>query len=1219
MDAPISIARRAARRRSAFVLAAVLAGMQAVPAWSAPAQMPFLTRTTNPAHPNLVYTLDDSGSMQWQFMPDSTLPSNVNSYSMTFHHQDRRARVLSGSPSYEPQVIPTRTNDLISARMRSPAYNTLYYNPEIRYQPWYRSDGTQFENSNPAAAWIYPTNRPPVGTATQRENAINNGLAVNLIGEIEAPSNVVWCRSNTSRTANPTSVKDSEANRTSGTCNAMNSGREKYAPATYYVLNGAANNHANFTRVRIMDSTTFTRGPGRTDCTVVGNVATCTQEQEYQNFANWFTYYRTRQYLAIGASTQAFATLDPDSGLRVGYGRINKGQTNIDGRSSTGTIERGVRRFIGNDREQFFNWLHGQGWSTSGTPLKRAMDDVGQYYSWTDARGPWGNTPGTNDTSAQLECRKAYHILMTDGYANETGGARDTARQGDFDNSNGPVITGPGGASYQYTPSRPYQASGGGTLADLAMYYWNRDLNPNLANRVRPDASNPAFWQHMVNFTVGLGVGGTLAYPDDLARIQAGTLNWPTVQNNHATTVDDLWHAAVNSRGRYLSARDPAEFASALTSILEEIAEREASEGGVAAAAATLQAGNRKYVPTYRTGSWTGNLTAYELDANGQQLEKLWDAESSLPAAASRNIFIGTRATTGAKAVAFTWDAMSTEMKAEMGANAVAAWVNHLRGDTSLEGTTQGGITLRRRMARLGDIVNSQPTYVGGLVDMQYQYLPEGTAGRESYRAFVNAKRSRTGVIFVGANDGMLHGFRDTDGREVFAFIPRALLSSLPSLASSSYTHRYFVDGQQTESDAYLNGSWRNVLVGSTGAGARAVYALDVTNPTSMNAGSVLWEFDSTIDPELGHVMAPIEVGRMKNGEWAAVFGNGPDSASGLARLFIVNLRTGELIRSIQAGNATNNGLGGVRLIRDANQVVIGAYAGDLQGNVWKFDLTSTTSAQWRVAFSGAPLFTATDSGGAPQPIMATPQVISHPRGGYMVLVGTGKLYEEGDQTNAQQQSLYGLWDQQILVQSGENWVWSSAERITTRSSIVDHSIDADTISGSGDSTYYTVTTTPLDWTTHRGWSLPLTIVAGQRNLLSPQFLFGYALFETMAPSAEGTVNPCEDANSGVGYNLVLNPLTGAMPTIPIFDTNGDGVIDSRDTVAAGAQTTWDGRDVVLRERPNPCPSGDCGDNPSPCPPGTKQAVLAGASAGNISTCIPIPPPQRWWWRQLFE
>jgi type IV pilus assembly protein PilY1 len=708
-------------------------------------------------------------------------------------------------------------------------------------------------------------------------------------------------------------------------------------------------------------------------------------------------------------------------------------------------------------------------------------------------------------------------------------------------------------------------------------------------------------------------VNGILNFPDDFERLQAGTLEWPDLVNNHPSAVDDLWHAAVNSRGRYLSASDPAEFASALSGILREIVDREGSEGGVAAAAATLQAGNRKYVPTYRTAQWNGNLTAYTLDENGQQLSAVWNAEGALPAFGSRNIYVGTR-NGDPRAVSFNWADLPAAMQAELGANGSASLVNFLRGDRSLEGTTY-----RRRGGRLGDIVNSQPTFVGGLVDLRYQTLPAGTPGRDSYRDFVTAKRAREGVVFVGANDGMLHGFRDTTGSEVFAFIPRALLSAMPALASPSYEHRYFVDGQQVESDVYISGAWRNVLVGSAGAGARAIYALNVTNSSTMNASSVMWEFDSTVNAELGYVMQPIEVGLMANGTWAAIFGNGPDSASGNARLFVVNIATGEVIANIQAGTSTNNGLGGVRVIRNANQVIVGAYAGDLQGNVWKFDLASSSASSWRVAFSGNPLFTARDDSHNPRPISAPPAYLPHPNGGVMVMVGTGKLYEERDQTDNQSQALYGLWDQQALsVDADGNMSWSTATRITDASSIVEQAFSETTVAGAGGATFYTVTSQPLNWQTHRGWELPLSLAPGHRNLIVPQVVGGFIRFETMAPSDTGIVNPCDDTSGGVGYNIILNPLSGSMPTQALYDVNGDGVINSSDTVVAGVRTNWDGRDVILREPP--CVGAGCRNDPTPCPSGTIRFVTAGASGGGTTNvCVPVPPSQRWWWRQLFQ
>lgn len=1164
----------------ALSLVALLCWGQILPAWAEPAQLPLLTRAANPATPNVVFTFDDSGSMSWRTMPDSTF-SGISSYNLAHHPADRNG-------SYDPYPVTTRANDLISARLRSPAYNLIYYNPEIRYRPWAFSDGTSFPDAHPEAAWLDPNDRPDVSTPTARASAIAAGKAVNLVGKFTYGSRI-WCKSANSTTPNLTGTY----NGTSAYCQNVNG--EEFYPATYYVHNGGNfTNVANFTRVVIDLADTFTRGPGRTDCTVVGNVATCTKAQEYQNFANWFTYYRYRKLLAIGAASLAFA--DQGDGFRVGYGRINKSSSsNIDGVSTT-TLIRGVRPFSGTSRQEFFNWLYTLP-ASGNTPLRRAMDAVGKYYSRADNRGPWGNTPGSDDPTAHLQCRKSYHILMTDGYWNDAAAATSAAQE-NVDNKNGPVITGPNSQTYQYTPTPPFKDSSSNTLADVAMYYWNRDLRPDLDNRVPPDSKNPAFWQHMVNFTVGLGVSGTLNYPGDLPALEAGTKSWPSVSSGSSNTIDDLWHAAVNSRGAYLSAKDPEEFAAALSSILQEIVERQASDGGVATAAATLQAGNRKFVPEYRTGAWTGNLRAYVLDELGQHTSEVWNAEDKLPGHADRNILVGTRNGTP-KAVPFKWDTLPADLKSELGPGADAFLVNYLRGDATLEGSTY-----RRRNARLGDFVNSQPVYVKGLVDLQYSLLPDGTPGKGSYDAFVHTKALRNGVVFIGGNDGMLHAFRDTGsdaGREVFAFIPRALLPTLNLLASPAYGHRYYVDGPLVETDAYLDGNWRNLLVGSTGAGGRAVFALDVTDLGSLGAGNVLWELDHTIDDDLGHVLAPIEVGMTQDGTWVAVFGNGFDSASGKAQLFVVNAKTGAVIRKIDTGVGGGNGLGGVRLVRDPNRVVVGAYAGDLKGNVWKFDLTGGSGA-WKVAFGGEPLFKT-----ASQPVTARPEYLAHPEGGFMVLVGTGKLFAEGDQLDMSTQSLYGLWDQQKLEQTGSSYAWSEGDPITDPDSILGNAFAASPITGPEGQTFYKVTTGELDWTTHRGWKLPLTLASGQRNIYEVTTFMGLALFQTVAPTTEAT-NPCVET-SGEGFNILVDPITGKMAP-PFMDTNGDGVINEDDQQIAAYATGADGRDVVLMQPPGQ-PSLE------PCE-GRRMMSLQGAGSGSGTlVCAAVPRPRVW--RQIVN
>lgn len=1301
-----------ARKFAARTLAVLLCWSQiSTLAWAVPAQIPLLSRTENPAKPNVMFIFDDSGSMAWRFMPDAAGISTTNAirWSTTFHPLDEDTFGNGGDPD-GVHLIPTRPNvrtsstttvctpdtqftdcrasDLISARMRSSEWNTVFYNPEIRYQPWYNTDGSQFPASSAAVAWEDPLDR-------------TTAKSVNLVGIQPIPVNTFVCRSSTTVTPNITTTADRNKAATCGTvpdttittvtnancsgtggaggtwntpissrcnfttavvansatctsstwagqwntssggrcgvntvtqayCNRLSglgavwnssnstcvTATESFAPATYYEYVGTTGTAEaqNFRRVRIMDLTSgATRGAGRTDCPLSGSNRACTQAQEYVNFANWFTYYRTRNYLAIAAASRAFSSQGSD--LRIGYGRINKAAAAVDG-VSTATVQRGVRTFTGTDRTAFFTWLHDVP-AAGGTPLRRAMDDVGKYYQRADGTGPWANTPGTNDgtpVSGFLQCRKSYHILMTDGFWNGDA-ANSTISGSNVDNVTGPNITGPNGQSFRYVKARPYQDASDsttGSLADVAMYYWNRDLQPNIENRVKPDSKNPGFWQHMVNFTVGLGVGGTLNYPSDLAGLQAGTKNWPVPAADSATAVDDLWHAAVNSRGEYLSAKDPDEFAASLSSILNEITVRNASEGGVAATAATLQAGNRKYVPEYKTAVWTGNVTAYELDQFGQQLSAVWNAQSALPAHGSRNIYAGTRNGTP-KAELFTTTGLSATLKAEI-PGVSDLLINYLRGDAAQEGTLY-----RERPARLGDFVNSQPIYVKSLVNLRYNDLPAGTPGKTTYKAFLTSKASRVGRLFIGGNDGMLHVFSDSNGAEIFGFIPRILLPFLPALASTSYEHRFYVDGQVTESDAYFGGAWKNVVVGSTGAGARAVFAIDATSTATMSASNVLWELDSTSQAELGYVMSSVDVGLLPNGQWAAIFGNGPDSASGTARLFIVNIETGAVIKTIQASSTTGNGLGGVRLIRDATGVVQGAYAGDLKGNVWKFDLTGTSVTNWNVSFSGTPLYRA----GTTRPIVAAPQFVAHPRGGFMVLVGTGKLYEEGDQSDSAQQNLYGLWDkQQLAINATTGAVeWSTitaTDAEVQTSQLVNHSFGTTPVTNSEGAIFYRLTTQPLNWNIHRGWTLPLTLVAGHRNLLSPTLIFGLALFETMSPTATGVANACDDATNGASYNLLINPVDGSASTTALFDTNADGYVNSSDELVVGYQGVYDGRDVVLTQKPCLNPE-DCPPDPANrCEAGTSKLVsVQSALGGNSNLCIAVQPRQRWWWRQL--
>ena len=1091
--------------------------------------------------PNLVFTFDDSGSMAFECLPEALCVGEKYVGSIP----SLLGTLKSGVATYN-------VSSLFGRKVRSPATNVQYYNPATTYLPWLKSDGSTYPSYLASAAPADP--RVPL-------------TVVNLVSTTTLST--VFC---------------SDAS----TC--TNESQSLY-PAQYWkLISGTGTVVGDFEQVLIAGSvaTVFAKDPNRTDCGIVA-VTVCTLAQEQQNFANWFTYYRNKLLSAIGGTAAAFYAVPVT--YRLGYGRINQAASlGIDG-FNTNTLVRGLRSFTGTDRDEFYTWLFSLN-ASGGTPLRRAMGDVGEYFSRSDDRGPWGNVPGTADTTAHLTCRRSFHLLMTDGSWNGDG-ASNSAAAGNVDyTSTTTPITGPNGQSYVYTRAYPYQDSYSGTLADVAMYYWRKDLRPDLANEVKVNAGNPAFWQHMVNYTIGFGVNGNLVNPDDLAALTANSKSWgdPTGSDGN-NKVDDLWHASVNSRGLSVNAADHVEYSSALRAVINNIDERNGSDAGVAVSGRFLSSTTRKYVPEYRTNSWTGELSAVGLDSNGNDAAVIWRASENIPVAALRNIY--TFKDTSVKGVPFTWVGLTAQgMTTNLGVTAAEGpgLVNYLRGDATNEGSTY-----RARAKRLGDIINSSPTLVKDTLDMAYDFLPAaaGATTAGSYREFLRNKKYRVAQIYVGANDGMLHVFSDVNGTETFAFMPKAVLGEVKKLSQMPYDHEYFVDGPTVETDVYdagfaTSGGWRNLVIGSGGGGTKNIFAINAPVPSSPTGSAtltttlmppgptdILWENANAGDfAELGYLLQTPEVGFMRNGQWAVVVGNGYESLSGRAQLFIINAITGALIKRIDTGIPLlggGNGLGGVRVVRDSQRQIVSAYAGDLKGNLWKFDLSGTTAASWGVAFGSTailpkPLFSAVNRNGQAEPITAAPAFATHPAGGVLLLAGTGKLFEAADTNNLQQRTLYGLWDK---IRPGDDSSAATGVISGTATLVLQQATTTLSISSGTPAqtlTFYTSTNNPVDYASKRGWYLPLSLQAGQRAIYDPQVALGRVFFETVVPGA--AVQTCQ-ASSGVGFNFVLDPFTGAAGTDgPTLDTNGDGLINGSDNAAAIIyQTSADGRDAIVFKR----------------------------------------------------
>jgi len=525
--------------------------------------------------------------------------------------------------------------------------------------------------------------------------------------------------------------------------------------------------------------------------------------------------------------------------------------------------------------------------------------------------------------------------------------------------------------------------------------------------------------------------------------------------------------------------------------------------GGVAASGARVSAGFLAYVPWFTPTDWSGDLRAHKLNpATNQLMAMTWSAHTRLAevsdagvatqGSTGRNMYyIDPAASAGNRQKAFTLTGLGGEAgaasKLAVPPTEVEDLVSYLRGDHRLE-MRNGGV-LRDRGSRLGDIA-TQPAVLDK-ASFGYLNLPVaqgGGYGAGGYAKFVESKDSRTPVVFAAANDGFLHAFNASDdpvngGKEIFAVAPSNVLGRLQQLASPAYTHRYFVNGDPVVGDAYIGGSWKTVLLGTTGAGGRSVFALDVTDPATDGA-KVLWEFSH---PDLGLTIGRPKIALLPNGQWAAVFGNGYNSDNNKAFLFVVNLQTGDLIARVATNDEGDsdvpNGLATPAIIDlegDGRTDVV--YAGDYYGNLWKFDFGDSSGS---LSTDTLKLFTATDSGSPAkrQSITGGITAAHHPVRGQLVFFGTGSYFLEGDNaapTSADQvQSLYGIWDDDVNVD---------------RSQLVkqDLSMRDD---GLRETTQHVV-----DWSSKRGWFVDLKAgndVTGERFFADPTVVLGRVLFNT--------------------------------------------------------------------------------------------------------------------------
>lgn len=683
------------------------------------------------------------------------------------------------------------------------------------------------------------------------------------------------------------------------------------------------------------------------------------------------------------------------------------------------------------------------------------------------------------------------------------------------------------------------------SLADVAMYYYNTDLRtPALGNctgalgtdvctnnvpgstaSAQQSFGDSAAWQHMTTFTLGLGVGGLLKYDPnyltqtsgDFVSIINRTKDWPVPPESFfggPENVDDLWHAAVDGRGRYFSALDPTSLANSLTQSLAAI---QAVTGAAAAASTSslqpVQGDNDVFVAQFTSVKWVGDVLSYRIDPTTGQISTtpVWSAKAQLDATApsARTIYYP-NPSGGSTLRTFTWANLSTDnygsnftnfcsksgaggagtpsqcaslgaadlTNANMGSNLV----NFLRGDQTMT-------YYRQRDSMLGDIISASPLFVG---KPQFKYT------ENNYATFASNNVNRQAVVLAAANDGMVHAFDRTTGNELWAYMPSFVLSKLYVLADFAYStnHTYFVDGSPQSGDIYVNGAWKTIVVGGMNAGGRGYYALDVTNPVSPK---FLWEFSEN---DLGLTFGNPVITKRADGTWIVAFTSGYNNVNpgdGNGHLYIVNANTGALLDKIDtklpdgtnAGNTTTpNGLSKLNLWVDdvTNNTAKRFYSGDLVGNLWRFDLDNLVAPN----HASLQIAKLTSPDGTPQSITTKPGLAQVLYNGFaypVVLVGTGRYLGTSDASTSSIQSVYAIKDAMTgtglgVARSNSGMVAETITATTTANGTAGRSI----------------ATSSINWTSNAGWYADFP-VGGERVTVNPQLTLSTLTVGTVLPS----------------------------------------------------------------------------------------------------------------------
>lgn len=1016
----------------------------------------------------------------------------------------------------------------------------------------------------------------------------------------------------------------------------------------------------------------------------------------------------------------------------------NPGKDKTPGADDVGSTDTGRNNFMRyldethrNNFISFVDYLL----PSSATPAHIMFKQADAYMRDTalDHNSPWASVPGTTG-SPFLGCRRNYHIMMTDGRWNgsdyeipdstyldnstnlalpdgtiyggtdtaQTALYRDASKNGDSDDERtladwaffswaNPLKT--SGLSsdkiqlsqkYNDAPSTESYASGAKTLA--LKKYWNPKYNP-------------ATWPHMVTYTIGFSEEAItwktdfsdteyniaaptdkvpFGYDGDFAGLVTGVKTWPPMTDEDRRALD-LWHSALNGRGRFYAVSTGEDLEKAFREIITRINEDNSTlpdtvgAGSAASGFNTTRGNVGNYSSSYNgkegwkgwvsasparepvtgpcpddpsktcefypdpTKDWEGKTTADRLDELTNLTDRVvlswsdeWASTKYKGGVAFKWATDQTNLSSAQKGLLGKETSDSTATVYTKGENVL----NYIRGERTLEGDkdAMGGYTaakpFRERSSRQGDIVNSEIWYTGA---------PSSNYTLSGYSSFASTYKGRTHMLYVGGNDGMLHGFSAADGKEKIAYVPRGVIGDLKKLAAPNYNHQYFVNGSPMTGDVLDSSTWRTMLVGSLGAGGKGYFVLDVTDPSNFleSKSQELVVKDRTRgngasapncalggmsadekaaclvavveDKDIGNITAqPVrdtsnqlrttQIVRLNNNRWAAVMGNGYNSANQRPVLLVQYLDGSKELKRIQASddamgtdNAADNGLSVPTLVDlngDGRTDIV--YAGDNLGNLWKFDLTSEDASKWAAAFGiDKPLFTAKGPsvhGGTSrdkaQPITAPAIVRANDRvmkisatesvavGGMMVSFGTGRNLSPDDLNVSKAQykyvqTLYSVLDnaryrikdtgqpkddQRLEIHPGDADIPAPKQVGTmgvdaklAQQVVYDLGSGNESVKAADASNELTVAT----WKDFNGWYLDLP-EEGERLLKPMQFWDGSNILavyseEPSGTSTSGTSSANESctpstvgAVPGAQYRTLINIMDGKRPSVQL-------------------------------------------------------------------------------------